>query len=134
MFIQRSKVFKAALMLLLVCSLSSISYSVASDVVNSYNVGSSEYVTTVSDSDGDNVYDTYSMSVNGLITTTYSICDIGDLRKWPPTGVPTVSLTTNLEATSFEEVYTSVSGSKCKFVKTLNSNVVTFVEVSASSN
>jgi len=133
MFIQRSKVFKAALMLLLVCSLSSISYSIASDVVNSYSIGSSVYVTTVSDTDGDNVYDTYSMTVDGQITT-YSICDIGDLSKWPPSGVPTVSLTTNLEGTSFEEVYTSVSGSKCMFVKTLNSNVVTFVEVSSSSN
>ncbi len=134
MFIQRSKVFKAAIMLLLVCSLSSISYSVASDVVNSYSIGSSEYVTTVSDSDGDNVYDTYSMTVNGLIATTYSICDIGDLSKWPPSGVPTVTLTSNLDGTSFQEVYTDASGSKCMFVKTLNSNVVTFVEVSASSN
>ncbi|MDA3843625.1 MAG: hypothetical protein PF588_04545 [Candidatus Kapabacteria bacterium] len=134
MFIHRGKVFKAALMLLLVCSLSSISYSVASDVVNSYNIGSSEYVTTVSDTDGDNVYDTYSMSVNGLITTTYSICDIGDLSKWPPTGVPTVTLMSNLDGTSFQEVYTGASGSKCMFVKTLNSNVVTFVDVSASSN
>lgn len=128
-----NKVLKAAIILAMICFVSSVSIAVVSDVVNTHIIASHTYITTVSDTDGDNIYDTYKITVDDQITTTYSICDIGDLSKWPPTGVPTVSLTVNTDSGSFTEVYTT-QGTICKFIKSPGSNIVSFVMTSTSSS
>jgi hypothetical protein len=59
------------------------------DVQASYSCkGSDISMTIVKDANKDGVYDTYSIVwCNGTVST-YPICAIGDIRRWPPTGIP----------------------------------------------
>lgn len=67
--------------------------------------------TIVKDSNRDGVYDTYTVKwCNGDINT-YPIYAIGDIRRWPPMGIPTRDIIqTNMDDRVFCERYFSFSG------------------------
>ena len=61
-----------------------------SDIEANYDCAVTEIeYTIVKDTDRDGVYDTYVVKWCNNTIDTYPICALGDIRRWPPTGIPT---------------------------------------------
>ncbi|MFC2131033.1 hypothetical protein ACFLSQ_06325 [Bacteroidota bacterium] len=76
--------------------------------------------TIVKDTDNDGVYDTYVVRWCNETIDTYPICAIGDIRRWPPTGIPTRDIVqTNQEQKIFIELYNGIGVQNllCWFIK-----------------
>lgn len=76
--------------------------------------------TVVRDSNGDGIYDTYTVLWCNGNTNTYPIMAIGDIRKWPPSGIPTREvLSSNQNNRTLVEAYFTNSNNVifCWFVR-----------------
>ncbi len=95
-----------------IMALISISFSYAlaekaGDVVEEFSGDDTEIVRTrVIDSDENGIYDTFIVRWSDEDSESYPICGIGDIRKWPPTGIPRVEITnSSIDDNSFTERY-----------------------------
>lgn len=81
---------------------------------SNYNCNNGLTSTELKDLDSNGVYDTYSITTcnNTTVSTiNYAICGIGDIRKWPPTGIPTRSVTANFSSNlTFRETFYNSTG------------------------
>ncbi|ROL59440.1 T9SS C-terminal target domain-containing protein [Bacteroidetes/Chlorobi group bacterium ChocPot_Mid] len=103
-----------------------------SDVIAQYSCRNSDVTTTiVRDVNSDGVYDTYTVMWCNGSSNTYPILAIGDIRKWPPTGIPTREIIESSQtARTMTEAYFSMSSSiiLCWFVRPLNCDTVYYFD------
>ena len=115
--------------LLIVLTSSFLFAETADPVESSYNSNIS--TTRVTDSNSDGIYDTYTVSWCDGRVLTYPILAVGDIRRWPPRGIPTREITlANLETRSFVETYYGINNSPiiCQFIKFEAENVVYYFD------
>jgi hypothetical protein len=73
--------------------------------------------TIVSDINSDGIYDTYTVEWCDGSAYVYPICAIGDIRRWPPRGIPTREITSSDGTVkSFTETYTNQNSSNQTFL------------------
>ncbi|MFH1050313.1 MAG: T9SS type A sorting domain-containing protein [bacterium] len=77
------------------------------EVIAIYNCRNSDVsLTTVRDMNSDGVYDTYTIQWCNGSTNSYPILAIGDIRRWPPSGIPTREILSASQIDgSFTEAY-----------------------------
>jgi len=102
------------------------------DVIAQYSCNNSDVTgTIVRDTDNNGVYDTYTVTWCNGSTNSYPILAIGDIRRWPPTGIPTREIIeSNQSNKTFTEAYFTMSSSiiLCWFVRRDNCDTVYYYD------
>jgi len=102
------------------------------DVIANYNCSNYEISSTiVRDANFDGIYDTYTVNWCNGRTETYPIMAIGDIRRWPPTGIPTRDImAASSSNNTFAESYFTMSTNIifCWFEKQKNCDTVFYYD------
>lgn len=103
-----------------------------SDVIAQYSCRNSDVTSTiVRDVNSDGIYDSYTIIWCDGTSNTYPILAIGDIRKWPPTGIPTREIIESNQTTkTMTEAYFTMSNSLilCWFVRPIDTDTVYFYD------
>jgi hypothetical protein len=130
--LMKIKNYMVLITILFVYSSSFLFAETATPVESSYICSNFNISTTrVTDSNSDGIYDTYTVFWCDGRVFNYPILAVGDIRRWPPRGIPTREISySNNETRSFVETYYGINSSPiiCQFIKYEAENVVYYFD------